>query len=178
MITSLRRMIISSSWLATVRSSTVSVFRKMIGEMTRVAAPGAMVMLSLPTFSSFGEFFSIYWEALNNCGLLQHAADVESLITTLPTVSSVEEMAEQAGLEDVTSWTNIEEFDYESSEKFLSSPLISDFLMHIWLETLPPDSYEQVINEIGQLINEERHEAEFALTVKATLVMGKKALSQ
>jgi len=30
--------------------------------------------------------------------------------------------------------------------------------------------------EIGGLINEERHEAEFALTVKATLV--KKALSQ
>jgi len=103
---------------------------------------------------------------------------VESLITTLPTVSSVEEMAEQAGLEDVTSWTNIEEFDYESSEKFLSSPLISDFLMHIWLETLPPDSYEQVINEIGQLINEERHEGAFALTVNATWVMGKKALSQ
>ena len=150
----------------------------MIAEMTRVAAPGAMVALSLPTFSSFGEFFSIYWEALHNCGPLEHEADVESLITTLPTVSSVEEMVEQAGLEDVTSWTNIEEFDYESSEKFLSSPLISGFLMHIWLETLPPDSYEQVIKEIARLINEERHEGAFALSVKATLVMGKKALSQ
>jgi len=32
--------------------------------------------------------------------------------------------------------------------------------------------------EIGRLINEGRHEAEFALTVKARLVMGKKALSQ
>ncbi len=50
--------------------------------------------------------------------------------------------------------------------------------MSIWLETLPQDSYEQVVREIGRLINEERHEAEFALTVKATLVMGKKALSQ
>jgi len=46
----------------------------------------------------------------------------------------------------------------------------------MWLETLPPESHEQVIREIGRLINEERHEAEFALTVKATLV--KKALSQ
>jgi hypothetical protein len=87
-------------------------------------------------------------------------------------------MVEQAGLEDVSSWTKIEEFDYESSEKFLSSPLIADFLMQIWLETLPPDSRQQVVCEIGRLINEERHEAEFALTVKATLVMGKKALSQ
>lgn len=151
---------------------------KMIAEMTRVAASGATVALSLPTFSSFGEFFSIYWEALHNCGLLDHEADVETLITTLPLVSSVEEMAAAAGLEDVTSWTVIEEFDYESSERFLGSPLISDFLMSIWLETLPQDSHEQVVREIGRLINEERHEAEFALTVKATLVMGRKARAQ
>jgi ubiquinone/menaquinone biosynthesis C-methylase UbiE len=151
---------------------------KTIAEMTRVAVPGATVTLSLPTFSSFGEFFSIYWEALHNCRLLDHEADVESLITTLPSVSLVEEMVEAAGLEDVASWTAIEEFDYESSEKFLGSPLISDFLMPIWLETLPRGSQEHVVKEIGRLINEERHEAEFALTVKATLVMGRKALSQ
>jgi ubiquinone/menaquinone biosynthesis C-methylase UbiE len=150
----------------------------MLDEMTRVAAPGATVALSLPTFSSFGEFFSIYWEALHNCGLLDHEADVESLITNLPSVSSVEALAQAAGLEEVTSWTVIEEFDYESSEKFLSSPLISEFLMSIWLETLPPEFHQPVMKEIGRLINEERHEAEFALTVKATMVIGKKALSQ
>jgi len=151
---------------------------RMIAEMTRVTATGATVALSLPTFSSFGEFFSIYWEALHNSGLLDHEADVENLITTLPSVFSVEEMAEAAGLEDVTSWTVIEEFDYESSEKFLGAPLISEFLMSIWLETLPPRFHEEVMTEIGRLINEERHESEFALTVKATLVTGRKALSQ
>jgi ubiquinone/menaquinone biosynthesis C-methylase UbiE len=151
---------------------------RMLAEMTRVAVPGTTVALSLPTFSSFGEFFSIYWEALHICGLMDHEADVESLITTLPSVSSVEEMSEQAGLQDIASWTVIEEFDYASSEKFLSSPLISDFLMSIWLKTLPTEAHEQVIKEIGRLINEERHQAEFALTVKATLVMGKKSLSQ
>jgi ubiquinone/menaquinone biosynthesis C-methylase UbiE len=150
---------------------------KMLAEMTRVAGLQATVALSLPTFSSFGEFFSIYWEALHNCGLVDHEADVEALITTLPSVSLVEEMGEEAGLEGVASWTVIEEFDYESSEKFLKAPLIADFLMQIWLETLPRDSYEQVVKEIARLINEERHEAEFALTIKATLVMGKKALS-
>lgn len=56
--------------------------------------------------------------------------------------------------------------------------LISGFLMQMWLETLPQDSLEQVVREIARLINEEGHETEFALTVKATLVMGKKALSQ
>jgi ubiquinone/menaquinone biosynthesis C-methylase UbiE len=150
---------------------------RMIEEIARVAAPGATVALTLPTFSSFGEFFSIYWEALHNCGLLDHESDVETLITTLPSVSSVEKLAEHAGLEDISSWTRIEEFDYDSSEKFLSAPLIADFLMPIWLETLPSNSHKQVVKEIARLINEERREAEFALTVKATLVMGKKAPS-
>ena len=151
---------------------------KMLAEMVRVAAPGATVVLTLPTFSSFGEFFSIYWEALHNCGLLDHEADVESLISVLPAVSALEELAEEAGLTDISSTTRIEEFNYESAEKFLSAPLISDFLMPIWLETLPQEYYEQVVNEIGRLISEENHGMEFALTVKATLVTGKKALSQ
>ena len=50
--------------------------------------------------------------------------------------------------------------------------------MSIWLKTLPPEFHEQAMKEIERLINEERHEAEFALTVKATLVMGKKSRSQ
>jgi ubiquinone/menaquinone biosynthesis C-methylase UbiE len=152
--------------------------RAMLAEMTRVAEPRALVALTLPTFSSFGEFFSIYWEALHNLGLADHEAGVEKLISILPSVSAIEEMAEQSGLDEVTSWTRIEEFDYESGEQFLNSPLVAQFLMPIWLETLPKDSFEPVVKEIGRLINRERHEAEFALSVKATLVVGKKALSQ
>jgi ubiquinone/menaquinone biosynthesis C-methylase UbiE len=150
--------------------------QKMLEEMVRVAAPGAQVALVLPTFSSFGEFFSIYWEALHNCGLNDHESAVESLISILPSISVLEEMAEQAGLDEVESWTRIEEFDYQSGEKFFQAPLISDFLMPIWLESLPQESYEQVVKEIGRLINEESHGAEFSLSVKATLVVGKKAL--
>ena len=150
---------------------------EMFSEMVRVAAPGATVALALPTFSSFGEFFSIYWEALHNLGLLDHESDVESLITVLPAVSTIEEIADHAGLEDITSSTRIEEFDFESADKFLESPLIAHFLMPIWLETLPQGSRETVLAEIGRLINEESRESAFALTVKATIVIGKKALA-
>ncbi len=150
----------------------------MLGEMVRTARPGATIALVLPTFSSFGEFFSIYWEALHNRGLLDHESEVERLISTLPSPAAVEKMAEQAGLAEISSWTRVEEFDYDSEEKFLRDPLISDFLMPIWLETLPPAAQEQVVTEIARLISEERHEAEFALTLKATLMIGRKALSQ
>jgi ubiquinone/menaquinone biosynthesis C-methylase UbiE len=150
----------------------------MFAEMSRVAAPGATVALMLSTFSSFGEFFSIYWEALHNCDLLNHESDVERLILTLPSVSAVEQMSEQAGLDEVESWTTIEEFVYDSGETFLTAPLIADFLMPGWMRALPLPSRKQVSKEIGRLINEERNEAEFTLSVKATLVRGRKALNQ
>jgi ubiquinone/menaquinone biosynthesis C-methylase UbiE len=151
--------------------------RQMFAEMVRVAGPGAMIALALPTASSFGEFFSIYWEALYNNGLTDHEVGVEHLITELPTVSEVEQMAEDEGLQDVTAWTRIEEFDYDSGEQFLNSPLVSEFLMPAWLALVPEDKRADLSREISRLINEERHEAEFALSVKATLVVGQKAHS-
>ena len=148
--------------------------RKMFAEMVRVAAPGATIALALPTASSFGEFFSIYWEALHNQRLANHESEVEHLITELPTVTDVEQMAEAAGLKDIASWTRIEEFDYDSGEQFLTSPLVSEFLMEQWLALVPEDERADLFREISRLINEERHEAEFALSVKATLVVGQK----
>lgn len=148
---------------------------KILQEMVRVAAPNALVALTLPTASSFGEFFSIYWEALHNTGLIDHESDVEHLITELPTTSKVEKVAEKAGLEGISSWCQIEEFDYDSGDAFLNSPLIADFLMHGWLESLDERDRTKVSAEIARIINEERHEGEFPLTVKATLVVGRKA---
>lgn len=147
---------------------------KMFAEMVRVAAPGAQVALTLPTLSSFGEFFSIYWEALHNSGLIDHESNVEHLILALPAVSEIEKMAEDEGLSEVESWTTIEEFDYESGEQFLNSPLVAEFLMQGWLASVPAESRSELMKELTRLINEERHEAEFALSVKATLVLGRK----
>jgi hypothetical protein len=86
-------------------------------------------------------------------------------------------MAEDEGLTDVASWTRIEEFDFESSEQFLNSPLVQEFLMRDWLAQVPDDKRAAVVTEISRLINEDRHEAEFALSVKATLIVGQKAHS-
>jgi len=151
--------------------------RKMLSEIVRVGAPGGTIALTLPTASSFGEFFSIYWEALHNNGLIDYESDVEQLITELPTVSDIEQLAENEGLTDVESFTRIEEFDFESGEQFLSSPLVAEFLMQGWLALVPEDKRAELFSEISRLINEERHEAEFALSVKATLVVGQKAPS-
>lgn len=151
--------------------------RQMFSELVRVAAPGATIALTLPTASSFGEFYSIYWEALHNSGLLDRESDVEQLITELPAVSDVEQMAEDEGLRGVQSFTRTEEFDFESGEQFLTSPLVAEFLMQDWLALVPDDKRAALFDEISRLINEERHEAEFALSVKATLIVGQKTHS-
>jgi len=150
-------------------------WKSWLTEMVRVAGSGATVGWWLPTYSSFSEFFSIYWEALQNAGLEDHSRQVENLITGLPTVAEVEAWAGKAGLEDIVSWTANEEFDYESGEQFFNSPLITDFLLKNWLSSVPEVSRERVMQELAKIIDEERHSGEFALTLKATLVVGKKS---
>ena len=152
--------------------------KPMLGEFVRVSRPGATVAWWLPTFSSFGEFFSIYWEALRNAGLEDHGVKVEHMITDLPSISDAEQWAADAGLIDITSWTAVEEFDYDSGEQFLNSPLITDFLLSNWLDPVPAAARERVTQELARIIDEERHSGEFSLTLKATLIVGKKGRAQ
>jgi ubiquinone/menaquinone biosynthesis C-methylase UbiE len=147
---------------------------ELISEMVRVCKTEGTVALALATSSSFGEFFSIYWEALRSANLEERGRDVEELIKGLPTISDIEALAEREGLESVTSWTTIEEFDYESGEEFLNAPLITDFLLRNWLASLGAEEHQQVTKEIERIIDEERHDMDFSLTLKATLIVGRK----
>jgi ubiquinone/menaquinone biosynthesis C-methylase UbiE len=158
-------------------ASLVAVDRlpEMLAEMVRVAAPGGTVAVGLPTYSSFGEFFSVYWEALRTLSLEDHEHDVESLITELPTIGAVEAMLTREGLDNILSEMQIEEFDYESGEEFLNAPLITDFLLKRWLETLPEEiGLERVLKEIERIIDAERQDMNFSLSVKATTIVGRK----
>ena len=148
--------------------------KRMLAELVRVAKPGARVAMWFPTAASFGEVFSIYWEALTRAGLGDHSAAVENLINELPTIASAESWADQMDLESVTSTTAVEEFDFDSGEQFLASPLIADFLLPNWFQRVPADDQDRVIKELTKIIDEERHEAVFSLTLKATLIVGKK----
>ena len=148
---------------------------ELLAEMVRVAAHGATVALNVTTASSFGEFFSVYWEALANTGFDEQAAGVTALIKGLPTVSEVEGLAAREALDDVRSWTRIEEFDYRSGGEFLSAPLVKEFLLGGWLESLPgAGDRERVLAEVERIIDDERQDMDFALSIKATIVVGRK----
>ena len=149
---------------------------EVLAEMVRVAARGATVSLSAATASSFGEFFSVFWEALAGAGYDEQAASVGSMINELPTVSELEALARAEALEGVASWTSIEEFDFADGGEFLASPLVRDFLLGRWLDSLPDEeSRAGVLTEVERIIDDDRHEGDFSLTVKATIVVGRKA---
>jgi len=56
--------------------------------------------------------------------------------------------------------------------------LITDFLLPNWLEPLPKAARAGVVKELSRIIDEERHTGQFALSLKATLVVGMKSRVQ
>jgi ubiquinone/menaquinone biosynthesis C-methylase UbiE len=142
-------------------------------EMIRVAKPGARVAIMVATRGSFDEFFSIYWEALMDTGLVDEVwAKLEGLIRERGTASDAEDMASRHGLRDVQSVTEKEEFDFETGAKFLESPVIADTFLSEWLSIVPADKQQEVTVAITKIIERERHEMPFDVSAKATVLSG------
>jgi ubiquinone/menaquinone biosynthesis C-methylase UbiE len=146
-----------------------------IVELTRVAKQGAMIILKLATRGSFDEFFSIHWESLYNLDLTQYTPQLESLITERLTVSNAEQLAIDAGLEQVRSVTRKDRFDYPDAKAFFESPLIDTYFVNDWLGMFPEhETRQRVQNEMMEIIDRERHGMDFDVSVKATLIIGQK----
>lgn len=146
-----------------------------LAEMARVAQPEGRVILKLTTRGSFDEFFSIYWEALHEAGMADEVwAALERLINERHTVSEAELMAGRLGLRNVESFKSREEFSYETAEDFLESPLIKDVFLSEWFEIVPEKSRDEVRRHIVSIIERERHNATFDVSVKATVIVGVK----
>lgn len=145
-----------------------------IENTVRVARIGGDVAVFLPTWSSYGEVFSLMWEVLFNEDLAEHGAAVEKLIAELPTVSHLEAIAKRAGLVNINIQTASEVFEYENGEEFIASPLVADFLMPVWLETLDEEEKERAVKQLAGLIDAEDGDLTFRFSVKATLLTGEK----
>ena len=145
-----------------------------IENTVRVARTGGDIAIFLPTAASYGEVFSLLWEVLFNEDLAEHGAAVEQLIAELPTISRIEELAERAGVVNINTQTAVELFEYENGTEFIESPLVADFLMPIWLETLDEEERERAVKQLAGLIDAEDGTLTFRFTLKATLLTGEK----
>jgi ubiquinone/menaquinone biosynthesis C-methylase UbiE len=145
-----------------------------VAEAARVVETGGKVAFFTATAGSFGEIFSLLWEVCFNEDLGEHGALSEQLITELPTVWQIEEMAGKAGLENVETHTQNEFFDYQNGTEFIESPLVADFLLPVWLKTLSKREQTKAVKQLAKLIDAEDKDLTFRFSVKATLVIGEK----
>ena len=147
---------------------------EVLSESRRVVRSGGKIALFLPAAGSFGEVFSLLWEVLFNEDLGEHGAAAEEMIRELPTVSRAEEIAESEGLANVRTYSSNELFDFENGAAFIGSPLVADFLLPVWLESLDENEKERVTEKLAQLIDSEEGNMSFRFSVKAVLITGEK----
>lgn len=140
----------------------------------RVAKPGGTVAFFLPSAGSFGEVFSLLWEVLFDADLGDHGHDAETMINELASVASLKQKAEVFGLSKLKTETSNEIFEFENGSEFISAPLVEDFLMPHWLETLDENEKEQVKEKLALLIDNEDGDLSFRFSVKATVITGTK----
>jgi len=141
----------------------------------RVSRTGGDIAIFMPSAGSFGEIFSLLWEALFNADLIEHGPLVEQLIAELPPVWRIEELGERAGLVNIKTQTETEGFDYETSAEFIESPLVADFLMPVWLKPLDEYEKERALKELALLIDAEEDTLTFRFSIRAALLTGEKA---
>ena len=132
------------------------------------------IAVFLPTKGSFGEIFSVLWEALFELDLIEKGAEVEKLIAAIPTVEEVVEKAESLGLTVSEPITTIEIFEFKDGAEFINSPLAADFLFPSWFGFLTGKENNQVRKKIAKLIDAENIAPDFRFSVKATLIVGEK----
>jgi len=139
-----------------------------------ISASSRQFICLLPTAGSFGEIFSILWESLFEVELLEKSAEVERLISDIPTTLRLEHWVKDSGLSKIEIVTKNEYFDFESGEKFITAPLVADFLLPAWLDFLGKKEQTKVRRKLVQAIDDDRSDLAFRFSVKATLLIGEK----
>lgn len=149
-------------------------YENLVEEAVRVAKTGANVGILSVTAGSFGEIFSLLWEVLFNEDIGEHGQAVEEMISELPTATAIKDIARHSGLENVETHLANEVFEYDDGAAFISSPLVSDFLLPVWLRTLDDDDRQRAAEKLSELIDSEDGNMSFRFSVKATLLTGEK----
>lgn len=149
-------------------------YEELVDEAVRVAKIGANVGILSVTAGSFGEVFSLLWEVLFNEDIGEHGQTVEQIINRLPTAAALKDIARRAGLENVQTKLANEVFEYDDGAAFVSSPLVSDFLLPVWLETLDDEDRQRATDKLSELIDAEDGTMSFRFSIKATLLTGEK----
>ena len=144
-------------------------------EALRVARPGSPVAVKVLLRGSFDEFFSIFWEALNEADLAEPLLPaLEGLINARPTLEEAVATVRRAGLGKIEEHRSKEEFRFDTAEEFLQSPLFLDYFFDEWLSIVPPARRDEVVSNIESIVERERAGQYFDISTKALVLAGRK----
>jgi ubiquinone/menaquinone biosynthesis C-methylase UbiE len=145
-------------------------------EAARVARDGAPVALKVMLRGSFDEFYSIYWETLNDLGLVDEVwSELEALIRSRPTLEDAVASIRAVGVARVKPHQNNEEFLFHTAAEFFESPFVADLFLDEWLSIVPPSRLGEVRAAIEETIDRERGEHYFYISAKVAVMAGVKA---
>jgi transcriptional regulator with XRE-family HTH domain len=133
------------------------------------ARSGTRFLLICPISGSFGEIFSVIWEAalgLSDQRLMQLA---EELTVSYPTLEKIEQIANESGLTEIDQKQSELFFEYDSAEEFVESPLISDFLFPLWLGQVDKSLYLR----IRKILEEESFNLSFRFKLRISMLTGR-----
>jgi ubiquinone/menaquinone biosynthesis C-methylase UbiE len=144
-------------------------------EAARVARGGASVAVKVALRGSFDEFYSIYWEVLNDLGLVESVwSSLEALIGARPTLDEALGAVRDAGLTDIRPHQRKEEWRFESGAAFLESPIVADLFLDDWLAIVPASRLEEVRAALARTIDRERGGYYFDVSAKTLVAIGQK----
>lgn len=161
--------------LADLSFTTVEKIGETLDELAFLTKKKGNIAFFAPTAGSFGEIYSYLWETFLNVDLLEKSGEVEKLINRIPTVSHVEELAQDAGLKKLETETSREIFEYDKSKDFIDSSLASDFLIPNWLDFLSEKEKKTTLKQLEKVVDADLEGLSFRFTVKATLIEGEKS---
>jgi len=145
-----------------------------LGELTRVSAPGATLLVAAPLAESFPEFYDILDEALRAHKTLDTVAPrIARLKSSLVTPGRFAALARAAGLSAIRVEKLTWELAFAGGHEFLQSPLIRETFFPQWLGLIPSSEREPILRYVGDAIDTYWHGRVFKTTISAALLVAR-----
>lgn len=147
-----------------------------IGELSRVSAPGATVVLATPLAESFAQFYDILDEALRAHKILDTVAPrIAKLKRTLLTPPRLAALGRAAELESIEVQKLSWEIAFAGGHEFLQSPLIRETFFPQWLGLIPSSDREPILRYVGDAIDTYWHGRSFQTSISAGVLSARVA---
>jgi len=146
----------------------------LIAELARLLAPGGQLLLSLPLRGSYLEIADLLREYALKHDVGQVAKALESNVVTRPTLESLTEEVEDAGLQDVDVEVRLMTLSFRSGRDFLEDPVTRMMVVPDMEMTLGIGDIAGPMSYVREAIDRYWSEGDFELSVNVGCVTARK----